>query len=90
MVIIPKGVGWYTCIGLVEVEWKVCALIMNNRLRSTITLLDALQGNRKMRGEGTTTTEANLAHNLAGLCHEPLFQIFLDIQKSYDSLDKVK
>ena len=25
---------------------------------------------------------------LAGLAHEPLFQVFLDIDKAYDSLDK--
>ena len=46
MVIIPNS-GWgYIGIGLVEVIWKVCASIMNNRLQNDITLPDSLHGFR--------------------------------------------
>ena len=34
--------------------------------------------------------EANLDQQLAGLEKEPLFQVFLDIRKVYDSLDRGK
>ena len=35
---------------------------------------------------GTATLEAKLDQYLAGLAHELLFQVFLDVYKSYDSL----
>ena len=37
---------------------------------------------------GAATFGANLAQQLARLAHEPLFQVFLDIPKAYDSLDR--
>ena len=37
---------------------------------------------------GTETLDTKLAHQLAGLAHEPMFQVFLDLQKAYDSLDR--
>ena len=33
------------------------------------------------------TLEANMAQQLTGMAHKPLFQVFLDLRKSYDSLD---
>ena len=42
MVLIPKGVGGYRGIVLVEVIWKVCISILNNSICSSITLYDAL------------------------------------------------
>ena len=88
MVIITKGGGDYREIGLVGVIWKVCALIMNKRLQDITTLHDALNGFIQGRGTATATMEAKLAQNLAGLCHETLFQVFLDVQKSYNYLDR--
>ena len=44
MVLIPKGGGDYRGIGLVEIIWKVCTLIVNSRLQSSIVLHDALHG----------------------------------------------
>ena len=70
-----------------EVIWKLCASIMHNSLRSAIILHGALHGVRQIRGIGTATMEANMDHQLTGLCHEPLFQVFLDVRKAYDSLD---
>ena len=46
MVLINKGVGVYIGIGLVEVIWKVFALIVKNMVRNAITLHDALHGFR--------------------------------------------
>ena len=55
---------------------------MNNILQSSITLYDALHGSIQGRGVGTATMEANLAQQLARLCYEPRFQVFLDVRKS--------
>ena len=88
MVLIIKGGGEYRGIGLVELIWNFRASIMNNRLRSAINLHDALHGFRQGREAGTMTTEANMAQQLAGIFHEPLFQVFIDVRKAYESLDK--
>ena len=32
--------------------------------------------------------EGKLYQHLAGLCHETLFQVFLDLRKAYDLLDR--
>ena len=39
-------------------------------------------------GTGTETLEANLDQKLAGLCHEPLLDVLLDVRKSYNSLER--
>ena len=37
---------------------------------------------------GTATLEAKRAQNMVGLAHETLFQVFLDVRKAYESLDR--
>ena len=88
MVLITKVGGGYRCIGIVEVIRKFCASIVNKRLRNEITINDALYGFRQGRGTGTVTMEDNLSQKLAGIVHEPLFHVFIDVSKSYDSLDR--
>ena len=72
-----------------EVIWKVCASIFNNILWSTTTLNGVLYGFRQGRWKETSPMESKLAQQSAGLCHEPLFQVFIDVRKSYISLEIV-
>ena len=80
MVLIPKGKGDYRGIGLVEVMWKVVAVILNRRLTSSITFHDVLHGFRAGRGTGTANLEAKLLKQLdlegggprAATCPEPM------------------
>ena len=69
-----------------EVIWKVFTFIMNNLLHSAITLDDALHGFRKGWGTRTDALAENLAQKIAGICHGPLFQVFLDMREAYDYL----
>ena len=91
MVLIPKckgvrwGLGW---VGLVKVTWKVCAGVVNFWLDRGVVLHDALHGFREVQGTCKTTLEANLAQQLSGIAHKPLFQVLLDIRKAYESLDR--
>ena len=39
-------------------------------------------------GAGTEIIEAKLEQQLAVIVHGPLFQVFLDVRKAYDSLDQ--
>ena len=43
---------------------------------------------REGRGVGTATLESKLLQKLDRLAHEPLLQVFLDVRKAYDSLDR--
>ena len=52
VVLIPKGKGDYRRIGLVEVMWKVVAVILNSRFTSFIAFHDVLHGFRAGRGTG--------------------------------------
>ena len=70
--------------------WKVWSAVVNCRLRWGVVLHDALIGFILVWVTGTATLESNLDQQLAGLAHKPLFQVFLDIRKSYDSLDRVR
>ena len=71
-----------------EVVWKVCAAMVNCWINQIVTLDDVLRGFRAGRGMGTATLEAKLLHQLAGISHELLFQVFLGVQKAYNSLDR--
>ena len=82
MVLIPKEKGDYRGIGLVEVMWKVVAVILNRRFTSSITFHDVLHGFRAGRGTGTATLEAKLLQQLAAMREEVLYVIFLDLSKA--------
>ena len=86
MVLIPKGKGDYRGIGLVEVMWKVVAVILNHRFTSSITFHDVLNGFRAGRGMGTSTLEDKIIQKLAAMREEVLYVIFLDLTKAYDAL----
>ena len=88
VVLIPKGKGEYRGIGLVEVMWKVVAVILNRRFTSSITFHDVLHGFWAGRGTGTTTLEANLIQQLEAMREEVLYVIFLDLTKAYNALDR--
>ena len=88
VVLIPKGKRDYRGIGLVEVMWKVVAVILNRRFTSSITYHDALYGFWEGCGTGTATLEAKLLQQLAAMREEVLYVIFLDLTKLYDALDR--
>ena len=86
VVLIPKGKKYYWGIGLMEVMWKVVAVILNCRFTSSITYHDFLHGFRAGCSTCTTTLEAKLLQQLAALREEVLYVIFLDLHKEYDAL----
>ena len=77
-------------IGLVYVLWKVCALVVNCQLKRIAVLHDALHRIITGKGTGTATSaiEAMLSQQLSWIAQETLFQVFLDVPKAYDFLDR--
>ena len=54
----------------------------------SVVLHHGLHGFREGRETGTAIMDANLSQQLAGLAHEPLFQVLLDNHKAYELLDR--
>jgi hypothetical protein len=88
LVLIPKTSGGTRGIGLLEIMWKVISSIINNRLQESIPFHDSLHGFRCSRGTGTASLNAKLQTQLAHIQGVPLYQIFLDLSKAYDTLDR--
>jgi len=87
IVLLPKGGGDYRGIGLLEPFWKVIEKIMVARL-SSVKFHDGLHGGLSGRGTGTATIEAKLHQGLAWRDQCPLYQIYIDLKKAYDALDR--
>jgi Reverse transcriptase (RNA-dependent DNA polymerase) len=87
IVLLPKADGGVRGIGLVEALWKLLATLINARL-SSIRLHDSLHGFRAGRGTGTAIIEAKLFQQLAQIAQVPCFEIFLDLKKAYDTVNR--
>jgi len=61
--------------------------VIDGRLQA-IQLHDCLHGFMTGHGTGTATIEAKLTQQLAYLEHTPLYKIFVDLKKVYDSVDQ--
>ena len=72
VVLIPKGKREFRGVGLVEVTWKVVAVILHRQITAGIKFHDALHGFREGRGTGTATLEAKLLQQLAVMKEEVL------------------
>ena len=91
LVLIPKSEpGKFRGIALLEVIYKLCATVIHLRLRDAIDSHPGIHGFRVGRGTGTAILEAKLLMQLAFWDCKPLYQVFLDLTKAYDSLDRVR
>ena len=89
VVLIPKGASRnFRGIGMVEVLWKTVTSLMNCRLTPAINFHDVLHGFRAGCGTGTSELEAKLLQQLTATREAFIFEVFLDLQKAYDSLDQ--
>ena len=88
VVLLPKGKGEYMGIRIVELLCNVRSVVVHCWLKRVAVLHDALRVFREGRWIGTAMLEANMEQQLVGLAHKPLFQVLLDVSKSYDSLDR--
>ena len=66
----------------------MCAAVANFRLKRGFVLHEALHGFREGRVMGADTLEAKLYQQLSGIAHKPLLNVFIDVRKAYNSLDR--
>jgi hypothetical protein len=87
MVLFPKNDNRLWRIGLLESTWSIISAIIDTRLTQSIQFHDPLHGFRVSRGTGTAIIEAKLHQQLAALDQEPLYIVFIDLAKAYDTID---
>ena len=63
-------------------------MVLNLILKRGMELHDSFNRFGKRQVTRTVILEDNLAQHLARLAHESLFQVFMDVRKAYDSLDR--
>jgi Reverse transcriptase (RNA-dependent DNA polymerase) len=88
LVLVPKPDKSFWGIALLETVYKLVSLIIHRRLSSSIQLHDAVHGFRKQRGTGTAIMNVKLLLQKTQRKSEPLYMLFLDIKKAYDTLDR--
>jgi Reverse transcriptase (RNA-dependent DNA polymerase) len=86
--ILPLEAHQYRGIAFLKVIYKLISAIITKRINSNIHFHEAIHGFRKFRGTGTAIIEMKLRMQLAQRKTEPLFMIFLDLKKAYDTLDR--
>ena len=72
---------------MIEIVWKLLEAIFDTLVKKAVHFHDILHGFRAKRGTGTAILEVKLAQGLASIEQVPLFLIFLDLHKAYDTVD---
>ena len=91
LVLIPKDEpGKFRGIALLEVLYKLCATVIHLRLSDGITFHPGIHGFSINRGTSTASLEAKLLMQFCVQQSLPLFQVFIDLTKAYDTLDRVR
>ena len=88
LVLIPKGNTDTWGIVLLETLWKAVEAIIDTCLWASIQFHDVLCEFRAGRNTETVTMEIKLYQELASVNQDPLFLVFLDPRKAYDTVDR--
>ena len=89
LVLIPKDdMGGVRGIGLLETLHKLMSSIINIRLTKSIQFCEEIHGFRRGRGCYTAIGEAKLKIQETTCNYKTLYQIYLDLTKAYDSVDR--
>ena len=87
--LLPKAeAGKYRAIQLLETLCKLCTTVIHLRWKEAITFHPDIHGFIQHRGTGTAILEAKLGMQLAWNDNVPYFQLFLDVAKAYDLLNR--
>lgn len=68
--------------------WKVISDMLDSRLKAEVQFHDSLHRFRQDRGTGNGTIKAKLLMQLSSVRRKTLYFIFIDLDKSYDTLDR--
>ena len=88
LVLILKETTNIRGIDLRENLWKVVEALLETCLRASLKVHNVLHRLRYGRGTGMAITELKLAHEISSIDQDPLFLVFLDLRKEYDTVDR--
>jgi hypothetical protein len=89
LVLVPKSdVGKYRGIALLEALYKLLSALINRRVCKAVKWHDAVHGFITDRSCATAILEVKLAMQMAKRKGQVYHQIFLDLSKAYDNLDR--
>ena len=88
LTLLPKSDGGVRGIGLLKTTWKVCEAIIDSRVKSMVVFHNSAHGFRTHRGTGTAIIELKLQQELASINKVPLYQVYLDLRKAYNTIDQ--
>jgi Reverse transcriptase (RNA-dependent DNA polymerase) len=89
LVLIPKAnTKEYRGIGLLETIWKLVTSIIDGRLKAAVEFQPEIHGFCAERGTGTAILCDKLLKQSAMVKGESLKQVYLDLSKAYDNLDR--
>ena len=87
-VLISKGNGDFCGMRLVKLLCKTVTGILNCRLAATIQIKYTLHGFCMGTCIGTASLKAKLLQQIKNMREEVLYEIFLDLHKTYDTLKR--
>ena len=90
LVLLTKGNADTWGIELIEVLWNVVDGIIETRIKTVVTFHDILNGFCACRGKGMAIADINMAQEIASIKQDPLFLVFLDLWKYYNTLECVR
>jgi hypothetical protein len=89
LVLIPKSEFFkFRGITLLEVLYKLWAMIVYRRAMKVIHFHPGIHGFCRRRGCSTAILECKLEMQLAAFQSVPYYQVFLDLAKAFDSIDR--
>ena len=89
LVLIPKAEqGKYRGIALLESVYKLISGLINNRVTTSVRYHDSIHGFRAGRSCSTAILEAKLEMQRARRSGQVYYQVFLDLSKAYDTVDR--
>ena len=86
--LIREGNNELRAIRLVEIIWKVIAVILDRCFTASITYHNSLHRFRASFITGNTTLEIKLIHQVADFREALLHTIFLYLHRAYDAFDR--
>ena len=87
LVLITKETTDTRGIVLLETLWKVVEALIDTCLHVSLQMHGVLHKFRSRRGMGASIMELKLARELSRIYPYPLFLVFLDFWKAYDTVD---
>ena len=88
LVLTPKGNTNTQGVILMETVWKVVEEIIDTRLREIISFHNILHDISMWKGMRRAILNLELSQELASSDQDRLFLVFLDLRKSYDTVDQ--